>query len=599
MKKFFLSLIVLATGYTGVNAQINKGGLPLSLTSGESALSGIQPSKVLLNAPDLTNVLREDASASLDNPKPYRTGKFISSDISFPQSGTFVTLADGRIVWRMQMTVSDAPGIGLYFDQFQLPAGVSLYITNSNNKQVLGAYTADNNNEDGLFATQTLQGNVANIEIDINKDVDMNAIKMHINQVAYMYRGTEYLSQYANNNDDGIAAKPTDDPFIGESAICEINAICPQGTNFANSRKATVRILMPVGQGYVGLCTGTLVNNTKGDCTPYVLTASHCNSTNSKTNTEFSQFIYYFNFEATTCAGTTASDNMTMVGSSFVARSDYDSTDASLIGDFLLLKLNTKVPTAYGVYFAGWNRATTLSTTESFIGFHHPDGDMKKLAVGTGILPNGTFNQATTTNTHWRINFTTGGIEHGSSGSGLFDSNGRLVGDLSGAPPVNICTTDTRSDITMSNNYVVYSKFTRNWEYPEGNGATNAQLKTWLDPTGVDATVTNSLAAAAVCNAPTTGVGISLVNEALNNGISIYPNPVINSNIHLKINLDKKADLSVVIYDVTGARKATYSLNQVINGEYNLNVNGFANGAYLVNISNGETSVSKKVMIMK
>jgi lysyl endopeptidase len=414
-----------------------------------------------------------------------------------------------------------------------------------------------------------------------------------------MYRSVEHLQQFASNEDGGTAAKPTLDQFAGRSSVCEINAICPAGQNYPEQRKATVRIVMPMGQ-FVGFCTGTLINNTKGDCTPYVLTATHCEETNSKINNTFTNWMFYFNFESPDCAGNIAAPNGSyMTGADFVSRANYNSNNESILGDFLLLKLRSKVPASFGAYFAGWNRATTLPANATYINFHHPSGDMKKLAVTNSISPNGTFNQWSIQGTHWSVNFTTGGNEGGSSGSALFDANGRIIGDLSGGSENQGCPADTNAhgEQAILGKDAVYSKLSRNWEYPESNGQANGQLKPWLDPLNTGFMTTNSLSASGTCSSPTTG--ITNRNAELDNAVTVYPNPVINGTLRLRANLDKATDLIVSIYDITGAKKATYNIKQVRSGEYTFDMGGYANGAYMISISNGEATTSKKVMLTR
>ncbi|RYY24527.1 MAG: T9SS type A sorting domain-containing protein [Chitinophagaceae bacterium] len=600
MKKTLLALSLVAGCSVYTHAQLNTGGLPLSMVSTEAANADQYVKPVVFQAPDLQEVIAQDAKASRMDPKPFRAGVLVNTNFSFPESGTVITLADGKKVWRGQLNVTHAPALVLYYDQFQLPHGVKLYLSNANKKQILGAYTESNNNNSGTFANEEVQGELVNFELDIDKGVNVSDIKLHVNQAAYMYRSIEHLQRFAGNEDNGTAAKPTADPFAGYSSVCEINAICPQGAVFPEQRKATLRIIMPLGQNFVGFCTGTLINNTKGDCTPYVLTATHCEGTNSKVNTTFSQWIFYYNFESPDCPGAqTAPNNRTTVGATFVSRADYNDNSPSILGDFLLLKLADNVPTAAGVYFAGWNRATTLPNNSTYINFHHPSGDMKKLAVTSNISPNGTFNQWSVQGTHWGVNFTTGGNEGGSSGSALFDVNGRIVGDLSGGSDEQGCAADTNAlgaEATLGQD-AVYSKISRNWEYPEGNGVANAQLKPWLDPTNTGSMTTNSLAANGSCNAPTTG--ITNRNAELENAISVYPNPVINGTLRMRVNLDKATDLNVSIYDVTGARRAVYTLKQAHSGEFTFDMSSFANGAYLISINNGEATTSKKVMLAR
>jgi lysyl endopeptidase len=600
MKRTLLMWALLASATVVSHAQVSNGGLPLSRVSSAIAATEQYVRTSSYPLPDLQKIRLEDAKDALSrDPKPYRTGVLVNTDISFPGSGNITTLADGRRIWRAKIEIAEAPALAFYYDRFRLPSGVRYYITNENGKQILGAYTEQNNAEDGLFASQEVQGGTVNFELDIDPKVNIADISWHINQAAVMYRSVSHLQQYAGNDGPGTGLKPTLDPIAGYSSVCEVNAICPEGQNYAEQRKATLRIIMPVGGGYVGFCTGTLINNTKGDCTPYVLTATHCEENNSKVNSAFSQWIFYFNFEAPDCNGTgVAPNSQTMTGASFIARSDYNANSYAIIGDFLLVQLKSKVPVSYGAYFAGWNRATTLPNNSLYVNFHHPAGDMKKLAITNSVSPNETFNQYNIPNTHWGAFFNVGGNEGGSSGSALFDIDGRIVGDLSGGSNVQYCEADTNSHgdtAVLFGKDAVFSKFSRNWEYPQGNGAQNAQLKPWLDPENTGAITTNSLAAAATCSAPT---GITNRNAEFDNSVSVFPNPVTNGIVRVRVNFDKATDISIAVYDITGAKKAVYHVANAHSNEYSFDLGKYAAGTYLISVSNGQVTTSKKVMLI-
>jgi lysyl endopeptidase len=601
MKKTILALAILSSlGGISSYAQVNKGGLPLSMILNENVLRDQKVETILYQAPELKTVLKNDLAAQTINPRPDRCGIAVSTNVSFPESGKFV-FVNGSMVWRAQIEVTNAPAIGLYYSAFKLPAGVKYFIANGNKKQVLGAYTQENNSSDGLFATEMMEGNVANLEIDIPAGTNINDIQLHIDRVAYFYKGIDFLSQYSDKSADGTAQKPTDDPWINGSSPCHINAICPAGASIPLSRKAVARIVVDAGGGFFGFCSATLINNTSEDCTPYMLTATHCDEDNSTENSHFSTWTFYFNFESPLCGGGgNIKETNTMSGADFVARADYDSASPTIIGDFMLLKLRSKVPDSYGAYLAGWNRSSILAAADSFIGFHHPNGDIKKLSVGKNISSTGEFNQnpVTTPNTHWSLNFFTGGVEGGSSGSALFDKNGLIVGDLTGSPSVNACPTDTRPDGKFSKNGILYSKISRNWEYPEGNGITTKQLKPWLDPINTNSTTLQAKLFTAACPAaPTTGISNTPGTE-LENAVSIYPNPVSSGIVHMQVNLVKQADLVVTIYDITGAAKATYNLNNASKGEFTFDLSGYANGTYVMKVNSADASTLKKFVVM-
>ncbi len=104
-------------------------------------------------------------------------------------------------VWRARINVAGANALGLYYDNFQLPEGVKFYLSNANGKQILGAYTAANNNPSvPNFATEAVQGEVVNLELDIEPGVNLADINLHIDRAAAYFRGIEYLLNYVDGD---------------------------------------------------------------------------------------------------------------------------------------------------------------------------------------------------------------------------------------------------------------------------------------------------------------------------------------------------------------------------------------------------------------
>ena len=125
------------------------------------------------------------------------------------------------------------------------------------------------------------------------------------------------------------------------------------------------------------------------------------------------------------------------------------------------------------MYYAGWN-INSNSTQSASVGVHHPNGEPKQISFS---------NQTTYTNgwdnwgTHWKVywNCIGGqgcGTEGGSSGSPLFDSNGRILGPLSGGPDV-ACGS--------SSDYALYGKLNDQW----------SSIDQFLDPTNSGVTFLN------------------------------------------------------------------------------------------------------------
>ena len=100
--------------------------------------------------------------------------------------------------------------------------------------------------------------------------------------------------------------------------------------------------------------------------------------------------------------------------------------------DMALLQLMETPPTYYQPYYAGWNAKD--QGTAPYVGIHHPEGTVKRLNT-TEEVELTTFNSPVGNfikNGHWQIKeWSDGSTAGGSSGSGLFDSNGLVIGGLS------------------------------------------------------------------------------------------------------------------------------------------------------------------------
>jgi len=566
-------------------AQISEGGTPLSFDANYSSTFALQTyiPQTEYTAPDINKLHAEDRSTKHTAYDNVRIGTLIPADLSFPSSGTFTTLSDGRQVWRAQVAVAGAPALGFYYDKFALPDGVRYFLSNSNKKQILGAYTSANNSSDGLWVNEKVQGELVNLELDIDANVDVSQIKMHINNVGYFYNSVSYLTYYQTDGAPQFA--------YDSSSPCEINAICPIGSAYPNQRLASMHIEYVKNPNiYAG--SGTVMNNTLQDCTPYVLTASHVEGTNSTANTTFSIWMFYFNYETPTCQYSGAQPtSQSMSGATFCARSSLPSgTNPPLVGDFLLVKLKTKIPATYGAYLSGWdNSGTTPSGTS--IGFHHPSGDVKKVSTTTQVFPNGNFNGGGT-NTHWAAEFTQGGFEEGSSGSGLFISNGRLIGDLTGGGVNSPTCTTLNGYGEQMNDLGLYSKLSLNWLYAYQTPSSAAtRLKDWLDPNNSGAITLDAIAA----NCPTSAV--QQVKQ-VSTTVTVFPSPSTGI-VYVNASFANATTVAIEVLDVVGKKVLDAQANAAQLNNFALDLSHNAAGLYIVHLTSGTTIVTRKVVIAR
>jgi hypothetical protein len=605
MKKFYLSIAFLAFCGINANAQLSIGGFPQSMKAVMQHENYIPTQNYPL--PDWNAFVAEnEKDAASRFSKPYQIGLPVTTDITFPSGGTFVTLENGVKIWSAQIQIQGAPAIGLYYDKFQLPDDVQLYLSNDTKNQVLGAYNSSNNTEDGVFANEAILGDVINIELNIGAAVNINDIQLHINKALVYFRSYEYLNKYRISKNTG--EKPTDvDPFglEGSSSTCEINAICPLGQNYPKQRKSIVQIIHP--QGY--FCSATLVNNTANSatsCKNYLLTATHCDPNNDTSGFVFSQLLVRMNFEKEQCTGGADATVNTLTGVRFRARANYTNTQQPEInGDFMLVELRNAIPVTWDIYQAGWNRGTTMPTLtypKRYIGFHHPAGDVKKVSVSHTVSPNGEAGGSLGAGTHWQISsIDSGGVEGGSSGSGLFDGDGRLIGiaSVAGNPDAN-CNLNGQGGEAAFLNFVDYGKFSLAWDYNVDGNFNSRMLKPWLDPTNsgvvtLDAVKSNCTDAVT----PPPPTGITNNGFMLDNNINVYPNPSVTGIITAGVNFAEATDLEVDIYNIAGAKQASYHLKKVVNDHYNFDLSHFSNGVYLMKFSDGNNTASKKIMIAK
>ncbi|MBN1183573.1 MAG: T9SS type A sorting domain-containing protein [Bacteroidales bacterium] len=360
-----------------------------------------------------------------------------SVNISPENEGVWETVEDGTKIWRVGIRSSKAKSLNLIFTTFKLSEGCKMFIYSPSISIVYGAYNYRTNPSTTSLATSPVPGDETIIELQVPKDVSDYGV-LEIGQVAHDFLG---IFEYINTKDGNY----------GRSGDCNIDINCDAGANWQNEKKAVARLII---RGYQ-LCTGTMVNNSRNDGTPYFLTANHC----IKDSIDAYNTVFCFDYESPYCNGPDGSIAHGISGSKLKA------TSPNL--DFTLVELINKPPYTFDLYYAGWSYDETAPDSSATI--HHPLGDVKKISFDhdspvTSSYPN-EFDQ----NAFWKIlSWERGTTEGGSSGSPLFNQNHQIIGTLTGGDA---------SCGNSVNDY--YAKLARSWDdYPEKE----KQLKYWLDP---------------------------------------------------------------------------------------------------------------------
>jgi len=438
----FSFLIVLFSAFSALG-QISHGAYPYF----KSNASQMKFETILMPVENLRNIKSERFIEGESRLKHKKYAYEFAIDKSIDNAGEWTLIPSGQRVWNLAINSPGAYSLSIVFDQFRLPKGGQLFIYNYTSDRVLGAYTEKNNKVSGRFAIQPLAGEDLIIEYIEPLNAEFNA-ELKLGKVYHDFTNVFRILGEKNSQTKS------------SSGSCNVNINCPEGLNWQVEKRAVCHITY---DGYIA--SGTLINNTKKDGKPYILTAHHV--INEETIAE--EAIFYFNYEAESCEGTSGTMSQSISGSNLRATTNHL--------DFSLLEMSSIPPATYQAYYAGWDRSGVVPNQTVCI--HHPSGDVKKISMDHDAPITDTYTDADYTfdpNTHWHIEtWELGTTEGGSSGSPLFDTNHRVVGDLTGGDA---------NCFNSVNDY--FAKFSSSWDtYP----AKENQLKYWLDPDNTDVLV--------------------------------------------------------------------------------------------------------------
>jgi V8-like Glu-specific endopeptidase len=402
---------------------------------------------------DARKLLEEDREVEgLD--VPFRFGHDFEVDYTL-SSGKWANQG-GKRIWNMRVSSPGAYSLNFIFSELNLIPGAELYIYNPEGSMVYGPVTAEQNISEGTFLTDLIAGDEVIIQL-IEPDVSKRSSSLRIIRVVHAYK-----NMFPFQTGTGLRV-------IGDAGACNNDVACYPDWTLESG--AVAHVLLSNGTSQ---CTGSLLNNTAHNYKPYFLTAFHCIDTSkvkgSLSNVEKTaaeNWMFRFNYKKPTCSGGTAT---TVSYNQAYFRAAHNDTD------FALMELKTSITHSNAV-FLGWDRASTASTSGT--GIHHPRGDLMKISFDNDNLTETSYlNNAGTS--HWRVDWNNGVTETGSSGSPLFNTNKRVIGQLHGG--YSLCSTSDKRDW--------YGCLYRSWT---GGGTDDTRLSNWLNPNGSSATTTNSL----------------------------------------------------------------------------------------------------------
>ncbi len=363
---------------------------------------------------------------------------------------------DGGFVWTIAAESANASGLRLHLSGFNLPENAELYIYNDTD-EAFGPYTGAGPNDDGEFWTNTVFGPWAYLQIRYHgrpATRDLQSFRFRIADVAHL--GPNFLVGILGG------AQPSLDKVCDFNATCVKDLGCDGGNwSAANTVKYGIGHMLFVSGAYYYICSGGLLNDSDSSTQiPYFLTANHCISK----STEASSLEVYFQFWTANCSdGCYEPYNGVKprtLGSTIV------KTNST--GDYTLLKLSQAPPS--GSVFLGWS-TTAVATTNgvNLYRLSHPQGAPMAISFQTVNTSAGTCRSWPRGS--WIYSRDTyGATEGGSSGSPVCLSDGKVVGQLSGACGTNlndVC--DSTRNATVDGAFASY--YTEVQPYLGGGGS--------------------------------------------------------------------------------------------------------------------------------
>ncbi|MCD6354146.1 MAG: T9SS type A sorting domain-containing protein [Prolixibacteraceae bacterium] len=428
----FLSGIFLIPHF--LFGQVSQGGHPLEPEVLKSAEISVYTLPKVTNEKLLKAATQKYNSAS--GLKPFQFAHAFTVALDPGNSGSWATAENGTRIWRLKIKSEGAKSLNIIFSNFKLPEGARLFLFNKKVNYYLGAFTSFNNKISGKFAVAPVAGDELTVQYEIPANYDS---------------GNDFVITRVNHDFAGILKSGDRRPLGKSAGDCNIDINCDLGSDWKEIKNAVCRLIVNGKE----ICTGTLVNNTANDQKPYILSAAHCYDKWEYAETT----VYTFNYESPYCAPLDGDPSNSVSGA--VMRAQFDSLD------FALAEMSLVPPPEYRPYFAGWDRSGSIP--DSTVSIHHPQGDIKKIAIDRDPPLFASFSSEYIKNGFIKIvRWEDGVTEAGSSGGALFNPQKNIIGTLTGGSA--LCSNPV-------NDY--FERLDLSWNFKPDS---SKQLKYWLDP---------------------------------------------------------------------------------------------------------------------
>jgi hypothetical protein len=365
-----------------------------------------QAKPVRIQLPATIRPLKQNSSEP--QPDKQQVGYLEPFDPNWVPQHQPLVLPDGGRVWRYELHSADAVGLRCQMWGNPTQAQLEIRFYDPRSGYVLPPIVSPILDEEGVWWGPTIWGDTLGIEI-YQPDGAEGEFSIAIVGVVYLFC----------TGDCGT-------PGGGTDFNCYNDITCFPAWKNSFEDNAVGKYFFVSGSGCF-TCTGTMVNRQPGDFSPLFITAQHCMDRQSETHS----MEIFWEYETATCNGTPANPNTLPRNSGALLLKRYQDADTILVGLYDPPGVNA---------YVGWSTISPVG--ESIAGVHHPASSFKRISFGTveAADDNVSFSGISYPVDTWRVRYTSGTTEGGSSGSALYGADRRLRGVLTGGvrdcPPV-------------------------------------------------------------------------------------------------------------------------------------------------------------------
>jgi lysyl endopeptidase len=383
---------------------------------------------------------------------------------------------NSNATWDYSLRIPTAVSMGFHASRLMLPAQGVMTISGGGQSATYRArdiHRAD-------FWSRTVKGDQIGIHISVPATLRHQAL---IQIVAFQAGYRSLVPGIADN----AHFKALQGRTSQSSASCVQNYVCDATPSTQNSANASVAIV--IANKFE--CSGTLLNDLPQDGAPYVLTARHCeNGEDGGGDPGAASSVQVYWNSVTACGQS--------LMSIFDSYSQVQSGATTVVEqqDEWLIRLDTQ-PTFSAVYYAGWDASGATLVDGYSVDYSNADTQQYVTWTGAAITEDLSAQDLGVgyASAYWGVVNGLGSIDHGASGSGLFNGNNLVVGSASRALPAQ-CPANPPPAPSTNTVVALYNRLASTWDSTaDASSSTGSTtLASVLDPAHTGATVVTGVA---------------------------------------------------------------------------------------------------------